>query len=353
MKRKIGLFLVMSMMLSSAVTVSAATFNDTSGHWAEAAIDQWSDYGVVSGYTDGTFKPADNITRAEIAALIDKMMKYESISDNSFADLNGDEWYAECLLKNVAAGNISGYTDGTIGATNNVTRQEVALILCNAFNIEGVPGNTTFADDSDIPDWSKPSINALQSAGYINGRDGNLFVPSEIITRAEVVSMLDSIVSELYYQSGTYYNVTAGNALVNAEDVVLKDARILGNLYIAAGVKNGVTLDNFLVSGETINEGGNSVNVSNSNETQNIETESLNPIFKQTDDYSITLSYILPEAPITVVVIKPVTGKEPITGYTVSVNGVSTSAVFRSEQNDYIATLDGTFTVNQLAITVN
>ncbi len=266
MKKNLSLLMVLGLMIGSTLTVNAAEFTDTSSHWAKQAISEWSDYGIVGGYENGTFKPANNITRAELAALIDKIMEYEVAGADTFSDLKGSEWYAESILNNVGAGNMSGYSDGTIGAKRNVTRQEVAVMLCNAFNIEPVSGNTTFSDDSSIPGWSKPSVNALSQAGYINGRPGNKFDAKSPITRAEVVATLDNIVSDLYTTAGTYTTVSEGNVLVNTEDVVLKDTLINGDLFVAAGVSDGdLTLDNVTVRGNLIVEGGgaNSIRIIN------------------------------------------------------------------------------------------
>ncbi len=257
MRKKLSLFMAFALTLASTNSVYAGDFTDTTGHWAQNSISEWADYGVVGGYEDGTFKPADQITRAEVSALIDKVMRYQEVASNTFADLNGSEWYATSILKNVEAGNMKGYTDGTVGADRSVTRQEVAAMLCSAFDIEPMAGNTSFADDSSIPEWSKGSIKSLQTLGYVNGRSGNLFAPKEAITRAEVVAMLDNIVTDLYNKAGTYENVSTGNVVINTPDVVLENTKIIGDLYVAAGVGDGdLTLENVEVTGEVIVEGG-------------------------------------------------------------------------------------------------
>lgn len=354
MKRHIMVAMSAVMALSSTTTILARDFNDTSNSWAKAAISEWSDYGVVSGYTDGSFKPSANITRAELATLLDKVMKYEEVSNKSFNDLDGSEWYADSILKNVDAGNMNGYEDGTVRADRNITRQETAVMLCNAFDIEAVYGNTSFADDNLIPSWSKPSINALQQAGYVNGRTGNMFAPTDSITRAEVVTMLDNIVADLYSQEGTYTKATNGNVLVNTDGVTLKDTTVTGDLFVADSV-SGLTLDNVQVSGDIVGN-ANAVKVVDNSQTTVTEpkaTESESKIFKQTEDYSITLSYMFPEAPTTVVVITPVKGEEPKTGYKVTANGVTDTAELRADIGDYIAVLDGSFTVDQIAVSAN
>lgn len=276
MKRKLNLFMAVTLAITSTTAVSAAEFTDTSNYWAKEEIAQWADYGVVNGYNDGSFKPSNNITRAEMSTLLDNVMQYVESGENNFSDLNGNEWYADSILKNVGAENINGYTDGTVGATKNITRQEVAVMICKAFDITPINGATSFADDTQIADWAKPSVNALAQGGYINGREGNLYAPTDEITRAEVVKMLDNLIADLYNTAGTFSDVQTGNVLVNTEDVELKDTVIEGNLFIAAGVGEGdFTLDNVQVEGEVIVEGGgtNSVKFINGSTAKEVKMQ--------------------------------------------------------------------------------
>ncbi len=276
MKKKLSLLLAIALSLSPINVVKASEFSDTTGHWAENSINEWSDYGIVNGYTNGTFKPSDKITRAEVSALIDKTMKYEEVATNTFEDLSGTEWYADSILKNVEAGNLKGYEDNTVGADRYITRQEVAVMLCNSFDLGTEIGSTNFSDDSNIPEWSKGSIKALENAGYVNGRDGNIFDPKAEITRAEVVTLFDNIIADVYTTAGTYTTDSTGNVLVNAEDVILKDTVVNGNLYISAGVSDGdLTLDNISVTGDVIVEGGgaNSVKFTNGTKAKGVKVQ--------------------------------------------------------------------------------
>ncbi len=261
MKKKLSLFLTLVMALGSTNVVSAKEFTDTTNSWASEAIDRWSDYEVVGGYEDGSFKPQNDITRAEFLAMLDKVMQYQTVAENTTTDMTGSEWYAESVLKNIAAGNVEN-TTGDVNASEKVTRSEVAVILCKALDIEPVEGNTTFADDSNIPAESKGYVKALQEKGFISGRTNNEFDGDANITRAEVVSMFDKVIQAMYTEAGTYTENTNGNVVINTNDVVLKDTTITGDLIVAAGVGEGdLTLDNVTVEGDIIVEGGGSHSV--------------------------------------------------------------------------------------------
>lgn len=111
----IALILLFSMILpASAVSNSAgareaettARYEDTSGHWAESAIDTWSEYGIIKGYA-GVFRPGDMITRGEMATVLDRLLQLQTKAENSFADL-GESWYTDAVLRCVAAGILQG-----------------------------------------------------------------------------------------------------------------------------------------------------------------------------------------------------------------------------------------------------
>ncbi len=260
MKRKLSLFLAVAMAFSSTTVVSAKDFKDTTKSWASGAIDRWSDNGVLNGYTDGSFKPQSNITRAEFLATIDKIMQYQTKGENTFSDMTGTEWYANSVLNNAAAGNVDA--SGIISANQNITRGEVAIILCKALEISPVEGATTFVDDSAISADAKGYIKALQNKGFVSGRQGNKFDANAQITRAEVASILDKVIKALYTKAGTYTGNVAGNVVINTKDVVLKDTTITGDLLVAAGVGEGdLTLENVTVTGDIIVEGGGSHSV--------------------------------------------------------------------------------------------
>ncbi len=261
MKKKLSLFLTLVMALGSANIVSAKEFTDTTNSWASEAIDRWSDSEVVGGYEDGSFKPQNNITRAEFLSMLDKLMQYQTIAENTTTDMTGSEWYAESVLKNIAAGNVEN-TTGDVNASEKVTRSEVAVTLCKALDIQPVEGNTTFADDSSISAESKGYVKALQEKGFISGRSNNTFDGDAYITRAEVVSMFDKVIQAMYTEAGTYTENVDGNVVINTEDVVLQNTVISGDLIVAAGVGEGdLTLENVTVEGDVIVEGGGSHSV--------------------------------------------------------------------------------------------
>ena len=117
-------------------------FNDIDGNWAEAWIEQLKLYGITAGYPDGTFRPDNPITRAEIAVLLLKAKHYgdpvpyapPSALGGIFTDI--DEHWARNWIEALAEDGItSGYPDGTYGPENLALRAEMAVFLIRTFNL--------------------------------------------------------------------------------------------------------------------------------------------------------------------------------------------------------------------------
>ena len=109
MKKTLGLLLVTLMCLLSFSTVFAATFTDVDGHWAESSIERWTEEEVVNGYEDNTFKPENNVTRAEFVAMIVRMLQPTETADlAAYNDVEVTAWYYDAMSK---ASN--PYGDGT------------------------------------------------------------------------------------------------------------------------------------------------------------------------------------------------------------------------------------------------
>lgn len=262
-------------MLPFAVFADETTASDLSGHWAENVITEWMDYGIINGYEDGTIRPNNKITRAEMTAMLDRVMDYQTKADNTFSDL-GDSWYTDVILKANAAGVISGYPDGTVKPDATITRQEAVAMFSRVLSLDtkNAP-EATFTDNADVADWAKDAVNAMAAADYIHGSDGQ-FRPNDGITRAEVVTILNNIFDKLYQKAGEYTGDVDGSAVINTDQVTLKDMTISGDLIIAEGVGDGhVVLDNVTVDGKLIVRGGgeNSVIIKGDSKIDNISVE--------------------------------------------------------------------------------
>ena len=107
-----------------------ASFSDvTSAHWAANYIGYMEQFGIVRGYSDGTFRPNAPITRAEFAAIC---CRFEQLTDGAatFTDVPASHWAAKSISYAAKRGWVTGYADGTFKPGNNITRAEVAAVTC-------------------------------------------------------------------------------------------------------------------------------------------------------------------------------------------------------------------------------
>lgn len=195
-KRILTLFLCFTMLISTISIIgtgSAYAFSDTSGHWAETVINSWSNRGVISGDGDGNFRPNDSITRAEFAKIIATANKYTEQKALDFSDVSTDDWYYDALSKSVTAGIINGYTDGTFRPDNKISREEAAAIIARAYDLGNDLTDISFTDQNQIADWSLNYIKILYNQNIIAGYPDGSFMPQAPITRAETVQMLDRV----------------------------------------------------------------------------------------------------------------------------------------------------------------
>ena len=190
---------ILTGMLAAALILpcglTAAAYDDTQGHWAEETIEKWStEYGVLGGYGDGTFRPDHTITRGAFAGILCRFLGYwKEAPADTFSDTTGSRWESDILKLN-AAGVYLG-NDGLAQIGNSISRQQAMTMICRALQIPESEGEVPYADAGDVAGYARKHLAALTERGCITdvGED-NRFRPTDPITRAEVVNLLDKIV---------------------------------------------------------------------------------------------------------------------------------------------------------------
>ncbi|WP_240644616.1 S-layer homology domain-containing protein [Paenibacillus paeoniae] len=177
----------------AALPATDGSFSDITGHWAEASIKQAVSVGIVSGYPDGTFKPGRTVTRAEFAVMLMNALKPQGEGASlTFTDkAKIGSWAQKSVAQAVYAGVINGYKDGSFRPNEEITRAEMAKMVAKALGLTGEITEThDFADDKDIPDWAKGAVATIKNLGIIEGKGANQFAPGDKTTRAEAVTVL-------------------------------------------------------------------------------------------------------------------------------------------------------------------
>lgn len=143
------------------------------------------------------FLPASPITRREFMAIIARMSGDEiekNVQSTGFPDVPPNAWYAGYIAWGRARGIVQGYDDGGFHPANFITREEVAVVISRyaAYQSIELPIKNTadFHDESTIQPWSHPAVKQMQSAGIVQGSDEGKFHPQMPTRRSEAVQML-------------------------------------------------------------------------------------------------------------------------------------------------------------------
>lgn len=185
-----------------SLQLTDGSYIDMSGfEWADPAVNYLTDMGIVSGIGGGYFLPAENVTRAEFAKMITEA--YEQLNPSAsagaaaagFTDVpeSSDEWYVSYVQKAYGYGLIQGTTSTTFEPDRNITREEMAVMVCRA--IDSADSHTdvysmNFADISNISDWAAPCVDELYKLGIMQGDQNNCFNPQIFAQRAEAAQVI-------------------------------------------------------------------------------------------------------------------------------------------------------------------
>ncbi|MEF3305186.1 S-layer homology domain-containing protein [Paenibacillus sp. GYB003] len=162
---------------------------DIKGHWAEKSIRELIQSGAINGYPDQTFKPDNNITRAEFVTVVVKAFKFANQTGKSFSD-TADHWAKNSIATAAALGIIEGYSDTVFGPDDLITREQMAAIIVKAAKVELVAEGKVYQDSADISEWAKSVIATATSKGLMNGYEDDTIRPTGHATRAEAVTVI-------------------------------------------------------------------------------------------------------------------------------------------------------------------
>ena len=246
--------LLSGLLAGTLLLTPAMAFTDTNGHWAEAAVNKWSqEYGVLQGYEDGSFQPDASITRGAFAGILDRFLQFQTAApQGTFSDTQENRWES-AILKLNAAGVYLG-SEGKALPGDSITRQQAMTMVARAFQLGGSDAALPYLDEAQVASYARPYIADLTARGWITDAVEGSFRPTEPLTRAELVNLLNNMIQVLIQTNGTYSSDVEGALLINsAEGAALSDMRIAGDLLIAPGVTGSVTLSNVTVEGEIRN----------------------------------------------------------------------------------------------------
>ena len=269
-KRILAMFLAVASCLSLAVSASAANavnrkatdfrdFDRTA--WYAEAVSAAVDNGLLYGKSSSIIDPNGAMTRAEMAAIINRSFGcYVKADISKYTDVSKSKWYYDDIAKSAQMGTYNGRSASAMAPDAPISRQEAMTVVARALELDYDSYSKTdlsvFSDRSEISNWALPYVRAMIGADYIHGRTKGL-EPLDNITRAEFAQIFYNIIGTYIVSKGTYDKDIKGSVLIRTDDVTLKNMTVDGDLIVGCGTADGkITLDNVTVKGRLLVWGG-------------------------------------------------------------------------------------------------
>lgn len=258
MKRKllsIVLALCLTLTLLPTMSVAAGSYGDTAGHWAESSIERWSAYGIIQG-SNGQFDPNGQLTCAQLATILAKLLKLPAAKDAGFSDNKADTWYYDAINRCAAAGILNGNGDGTVTPEAPISRERAMVMLGRALGIEPIrePDLTKYTDAAKVAPYAQGMVAAMIEAGIVGGVTADELAPQDNINRASTVTILDRAISTYADQAGTTVKADGkGIVLVIADDVTVNgdvDKLLVPADNVDVTVSGSKNIDDITVTGD-------------------------------------------------------------------------------------------------------
>lgn len=179
-------------------------FTDLANHWAKDAINNMGSRMVVNGVGGNIYHPDRHMTRAEFAAITVRALGLGVDNDPSrFSDVKQSDWFSRVIQTAVSYNLIHGYTDGTFRPMDKITREQAMMIISHAMkltNMQGIQAGESedeilekFTDAHNISNWAIQGVANSIGAGIVMGRNNDILDPKSYITRAEVAVMMQRL----------------------------------------------------------------------------------------------------------------------------------------------------------------
>lgn len=167
----------------------------SAGSWFYNAVTYVIKNGVMQGVSTTTFAPSSNLNRAMMVQILYNLEGKPAASGAPFSDVKTGDWYADAVAWASANGVVNGVGGGRFAPTQEITREQMAVMLnnyCSYKNIElpKTRESAAFSDASSIGTWAADAVDTMYRAGILNGKGGNAFDPKGNATRAEVAQMM-------------------------------------------------------------------------------------------------------------------------------------------------------------------
>ena len=177
------------------VTVSSPFADVNEGDWFSGAAAYVQARGLVQGVGDNLFAPSENLSRAMLVTVLYRAEGQPSMAGGvSFTDAQAGQWYSGAVAWASANGIVNGYGDGNFGPADPITREQFAAMLYNyakwkGLDVSGTADLTQYSDANQVSAWALSAVQWAVGEGLIQGRTQTALVPGGNATRAEAAAL--------------------------------------------------------------------------------------------------------------------------------------------------------------------
>ena len=177
-----------------ALIYNKESFSDAAGKWYEATAAEMASRRVINGYSDGLFRGEKAVTRAEFAAIVVRALGLPGNGNaGKFSDVGADAWCFGAVGTAAQYGIVNGYSNGTFRPNKKITRQEAMAMISRAAKVTGWAGSSGslsgFSDAGTVGAWARSAVEWNVGSGIIVGTQGKLRL-NENITRAQTATVV-------------------------------------------------------------------------------------------------------------------------------------------------------------------
>lgn len=177
---------------------STFTVVHMAGWSAAASPEETTHQAYIFGYEDGTFRPDNSVTRAELAAIVARAFHKEAGGPaDAFADVAASHWAQASIAQAARMHVLDGYPDGSFKPEQPITRGEMATVAARLLSGDATGQAAAFADSAGH--WARAAIAKAAAAGVIDGYPDGTFRPDKALTRAEAVVMINKLLGRAPY----------------------------------------------------------------------------------------------------------------------------------------------------------
>lgn len=180
------------------VGASIVDFSDTGSHWAREFIGKLAARGIVSGMGNNTFMPDEALTRAQFLVMLSKTIYGLDVTQSNssgFTDIKAEDWYYNYVNWGYESGIVKGMDETTFAPNANITREQMAIMINNfatyiELTLPQVNQGTSFTDSAQISSWAQDSVSRIVGAGIMGGHPEGNYEPQGKATRAQAATVV-------------------------------------------------------------------------------------------------------------------------------------------------------------------